>query len=50
MPPQVKALLDQMPSDERARVMALPQDERRSYIRERLQPQQPQGGAASPAR
>lgn len=50
MPPQVKALLDQMPSDERARVMALPQDERRAYIRERLQPQQPQGGATSPAR
>ena len=50
MPPQVKALLDQMPADERARVMALPQDERRAYIRERLQPQQPQGGAASPAR
>ncbi|WP_462390527.1 efflux RND transporter periplasmic adaptor subunit [Acidovorax sp. Q11] len=50
MPPQVKALLDQMPADERARVMALPQDERRAYIRERLQPQQPQGGATSPAR
>jgi len=50
MPPQVKALLDQMPADERARVMALPQDERRAYIRERLQSQQPQGGAASPAR
>ncbi len=50
MPPQVKALLDRMPADERARVMALPQDERRAYIRERLQQQQPQGGAASPAR
>lgn len=50
IPPQVKALLDQMPADERARVMALPQDERRAYIRERLQPQQPQGGATSPAR
>lgn len=50
MPPQVKALLDQMPADERARVMALPRDERRAYIRERLQPQQPQGGATSPAR
>jgi len=50
MPPQVKALLDQMPADERARVMALPQDERRAYIRERLQQQQPQGGATGPAR
>lgn len=51
IPPQVKALLDQLPADERARVMALPQDERRAYIRERLQSQQsPQGGAAAPAR
>lgn len=50
IPPQVKALLDQMPADERARVMALPQDERRAYIRERLQQQKPPGGAASPAR
>lgn len=50
MPPQVKSLLDRMPADERARVMALPQDERRAYIRERLQQQQPQGGATSPAR
>lgn len=50
MPPQVKALLDQMPADERARVMALPQEERRAYIRERLQQQQPQGGATSPVR
>lgn len=51
IPPQVKALLDQMPADERARVMALPQEERRAYIRERLQQQPPsQGGAASPAR
>jgi len=41
IPPQVKALLDQMPADERARVMALPQDERRAYIRERLQQQAP---------
>lgn len=49
IPPQVKALLDQMPADERARVMALPQDERRAYLRERLQPQPP-GGAASPVR
>lgn len=51
IPPQVKALLDQMPADERARVMALPQEERRAYIRERLQ-QQPTspGGAASSAR
>lgn len=51
IPPQVKALLDQMPADERARVMAMPQEERRAYIRERLQ-QQPTspGGAASPAR
>jgi len=46
----VKALLDQMPADERARVMALPQDERRAYIRERLQQQPHQGGATSPAR
>ena len=29
-PPQVKALLDQMPADERARVMAMPQEERRA--------------------
>jgi len=51
IPPQVKALLDQMPADERARVMAMPQEERRAYIRERLQQQPPsQGGAASPAR
>ena len=51
IPPQVKALLDQMPADERARVMAMPQEERRAYIRERLQQQLPsQGGAASPAR
>ncbi|MGQ0729430.1 efflux RND transporter periplasmic adaptor subunit [Acidovorax sp.] len=51
IPPQVKALLDQMPADERARVMALPQEERRAYIRERLQQQPPSpGGAASPAR
>ncbi|WP_298210571.1 efflux RND transporter periplasmic adaptor subunit [Acidovorax sp.] len=48
IPPQVKALLDQMPADERARVMALPQDERRAYIRERLQ--SPQGGTAAPTR
>lgn len=51
IPPQVKALLDQMPADERARVMAMPQQERRAYIRERLQQQPPSpGGAASPAR
>ncbi|CAN7298479.1 efflux RND transporter periplasmic adaptor subunit [Acidovorax delafieldii] len=51
IPPQVKALLDQMPADERARVMAMPQEERRAYIRERLQQQPPSsGGAASPAR
>ncbi|WP_395453385.1 efflux RND transporter periplasmic adaptor subunit [Acidovorax delafieldii] len=51
IPPQVKALLDQMPADERARVAAMPQEERRAYIRERLQQQPPsQGGAASPAR
>ena len=51
IPPQVKALLDQMPADERARVMALPQEERRAYIRERLQQQPPSpGGAANPAR
>ncbi len=51
IPPQVKALLDQMPADERARVMAMPQEERRAYIRERLQQQPPsQDGAASPAR
>ena len=51
IPPQVKALLDQMPADERARVMAMPQEERRAYIRDRLQQQPPsQGGAASPAR
>lgn len=43
LPPQVKALLEQMPADERARVLALPQDERRAYIRERLQ----QGGGAA---
>ena len=47
----MKALLDQMPADERARVMAMPQEERRAYIRERLQQQPPSsGGAASPAR
>lgn len=51
IPPQVKALLDQMPADERARVMAMPQEERRAYIRERLQQQPPSpGGAASPVR
>ena len=51
IPPQVKALLDQMPADERARVMAMPQEERRAYIRERLQQQPPSpGGSASPAR
>ena len=47
----MKALLDQMPAEERARVMAMPQEERRAYIRERLQQQPPSpGGAASPAR
>lgn len=45
VPPQVKALFEQMPADERARVMAMPQEERRAYIRERLQQQG--GGAAS---
>lgn len=51
IPPQVKALLDQMPAEERARVMAMPQEERRAYIRERLQQQPPSfGGADSPAR
>jgi membrane fusion protein, multidrug efflux system len=45
IPPQVKALLEQMPADERARVLALPQEERRAYIRERLQQQ---GGGAAP--
>ncbi|GDY34161.1 hypothetical protein ACINB_00540 [Acidovorax sp. NB1] len=50
IPPQVKALLDQMPADERARVMAMPQEERRAYIRERLQQPLSPGGTASPAR
>ncbi|CAN7563200.1 efflux RND transporter periplasmic adaptor subunit [Acidovorax sp. LjRoot74] len=50
IPPQVKALLDQMPADERARVMAMPQEERRAYIRERLQQPPSPGGTASPAR
>lgn len=37
IPPQVRALFEQMSPDERARVMALPPEERRAYIRERLQ-------------
>ncbi|WP_345062716.1 efflux RND transporter periplasmic adaptor subunit [Acidovorax lacteus] len=48
VPPQVRALLEQMPPDERARVLALPAEERRAYFRERLQQQG--GGAATPAR